>query len=318
MRAEGPALLVTDGRYAEQAEAQLATAGVSTLVELAIAGRDANGVLASRIPGETSLGLEAEHVTWADHRRYASEWLPGIELVPTEGLVGGLRAVKDDAELELLARAAAIADAALEQVLHRLAHGPTESEFRDELEAAMRAGGAEAPSFETIVASGPNSSRPHARPSDRRVRSGDTVVLDFGALVQGYHSDMTRTVHVGGPSPDQRKVFDVVHGAQQAGVDAVEPGRRLAAVDAACRDAIALAGYGERFVHGTGHGVGLDIHEDPWVAGWSSGTLVEGHVVTVEPGIYLPGEFGVRIEDTVVVTPDGCRRLTNTPKHLEV
>jgi Xaa-Pro aminopeptidase len=169
-------------------------------------------------------------------------------------------------------------------------------------------------SFETIVASGPNGAKPHAVPGRRRIVEGDLVVLDFGALVDGYHSDMTRTVVVGEPSATQRRMLEVVAESQRAGLAAVAPGVPCVEVDRTCREVIAGAGWADAFVHGTGHGVGLDIHEDPRVSRTATGTLQAGHVVTVEPGVYLPEHGGVRIEDTVVVTSTGCRVLTAAPK----
>jgi Xaa-Pro aminopeptidase len=168
------------------------------------------------------------------------------------------------------------------------------------------------------VGSGPNGAKPHHRPSARRIERGDLVVLDFGALVDGYCSDMTRTVMVGEPSATQQRMLDVVTAAQQAGVEAVAPGVPTREIDAACRRVIEDAGWGEAFLHATGHGVGLEIHEAPRVAGTADATLAPGLVVTVEPGVYLPDHGGVRVEDTVVVTPDGCRPLTSSPKTTAV
>jgi Xaa-Pro aminopeptidase len=195
-----------------------------------------------------------------------------------------------------------------------LGEEPTEAAFAAELDAAMRSLGAEDVSFETIVASGPNGAKPHHRPGDRVVRSGDLVVVDFGALYEGYHSDMTRTVAVGEVDEDRWRLLQVVLEAQQAGVEAVSAGVEAQVVDASCRDLIDAAGLGEAFLHSTGHGVGLDIHEEPRVSSRSTATLSAGHVVTVEPGVYLPELGGVRIEDTVLVAEDGCDRLTLTPK----
>jgi Xaa-Pro aminopeptidase len=178
----------------------------------------------------------------------------------------------------------------------------------------MRRRGASGRSFETIVAAGPNGARPHARPSDRTITEGDLVVVDFGAVVDGYCSDMTRTFAIGKVSPTAQRMVDVVTAAQAAGVEAVADGVSGQAVDAACRTVIDEAGWGDAFLHGTGHGVGLEIHEDPRVSSASTGTLAAGHVVTVEPGVYLPEHGGVRIEDTVVVTDEGCRALTRAPK----
>lgn len=309
---------VTDGRYGRQAEAQLAHAGVEAAIEVTSTGQRAAVVAAVEAVRVGGLGLEADAVTWAAQRTYAESWFPELELLPTTGLVAGLRVVKDDGELARLERAAAIADAALAEVRPRLAERPTEIEFGLELDAAMRRLGADDVSFETIVASGPNGALPHHRPGGRTVEEGDLVVLDFGALVDGYHSDMTRTVAVGEISPTQQRMWDVVREAQAAGVAAVRAGIEARDVDAACREVIAAAGWEDAFLHGTGHGVGLDIHEDPRVAKTSAATLVDRCVVTVEPGVYLPEHGGVRIEDTVVVTPDGCRPITLTPKSAAV
>lgn len=305
-------LFVSDGRYAQQATDQLAAAGVDARIE--ISGTGQRELVQGAVRGVGRLGLEAAAVTWAQQRRYADEWFPAVELVPTEGLVEALRIVKDEGEVARIEAAARIADAALADVRPQLQDGPTEQEFGLALDTAIRRLGAEATSFETIVASGPNGAKPHHRPGTRRIVEGDLVVLDFGALVDGYCSDMTRTVMVGEPSPTQARMLEVVTASQQAGVEAVRAGVPTAAVDAACRGVITEAGWGDAFLHGTGHGVGLDIHEDPRVAATATATLASGHVVTVEPGVYLPDHGGVRVEDTVVVTDEGCRRLTLAPK----
>jgi Xaa-Pro aminopeptidase len=224
--------------------------------------------------------------------------------------------VKEPAEVARIHAACAIADDALGALLPRLAERPTERDFALELEVEMRRRGASGNSFDPIIASGPNAAKPHARPSDRRVEAGELVVIDFGCIVDGYCSDMTRTVSVGDPGPEARRVWDVVRDSQWAGREAVRAGVDCAEVDRACRDVIAAAGWADSFVHGTGHGVGLEIHEDPRVAASARGTLEPGSVVTVEPGVYLPGVGGVRIEDTVVVTPDGADPLTAFPKDL--
>ena len=306
-------VLITDGRYAVQAEEQLEASGVEARVEIGAVAKQKD-IAAAAASGISRMGLEAASVTWARQRAFAAEWFPAAELVPTEGLVEGLRRVKDAGEVARIAEAARIADAALAEVRPLLEQGVTEVDFALALDFAMRRLGAEDVSFATIVASGLNGAKPHARPSDRRIAAGDRVVVDFGALVDGYHSDMTRTVAVGQASPPMTEIAAVVVASQRAGVDAVRAGVPAAHVDEACRAVIRDAGFGEAFVHGTGHGVGLDIHEAPAVAATSTDTLAAGHVVTVEPGIYLPELGGVRIEDTVVVTDDGCELLTHAPK----
>lgn len=313
------ATLVTDGRYGGQAPAEMAAAGVDALVEVAPAVRQAEALagLVAAGGGRRRVGLEAAHVTWGRQAQWAAAWPGELELVPTTGVVEALRLVKDDGELARMAAAAATADAALAEVRPLLDERPAEREVAVALEAAMRERGAAGPSFETIVASGPEGALPHHRAGGRTIERGEAVVCDFGALVDGYCSDMTRTVWAGElADATMRRAVRVVAEAQAAGVAAVRAGVAAADVDAACREVIAAAGWADAFVHGTGHGVGLDIHEAPAVAATSTDMLAAGQVVTVEPGVYLPGLGGVRIEDTVVVTPDGCRPLTTSPKDL--
>ncbi len=309
-------LFVTDGRYKDQSADQLAAAGVEARIE--ISGTEQKKIVhdAAQAKGYGRVGLEAHGVTWSQQRGFASEWFPGTELVPTEGLIEGLRRVKDAGEVARIKAACSIADQAFANVIPQLRDRPTELAFGLDLEFEMRRLGAAAMSFEPIVAAGPNGAKPHARPSDRRIEPGELLVLDFGCIVDGYCSDMTRTVSVGDPGPEARRMYDVVLESQKAGRDAVRQGVEAAAVDKACRDVIAEAGWADAFLHGTGHGVGLEIHEDPRVSATGRGTLATGYVVTVEPGVYLTGIGGVRIEDTVVVTPDGCEILTASPKDL--
>jgi Xaa-Pro aminopeptidase len=312
-------VLVTDGRYETQSEEQLAAAGVAARTEIGQYARQqevTKALVASAAVGR--LGLEAAHVSWARQRAFAADWFADISLVPTVGLVEALRRVKDPGEVDRVVRAAAIADAALASVRPMLAEGPTEAAFGLALDFEIRRLGATGNSFETIVASGPNAAKPHHRPSPRQVQHHELIVLDFGAMVDGYCSDMTRTVCVDEPTPEMQRVVDVVLASQAAGVAAVRAGVACADVDRACREVIGAAGWGERFMHGTGHGVGLDIHEAPAVAATSSDTLAAGHVVTVEPGVYLAGIGGARIEDTVVVTDDGCWPVTTTSKDMRV
>ncbi len=222
--------------------------------------------------------------------------------------------MKDPGEQARIAAACAVADEALSSVKKRLTEGPTETEFAAELEFAMRERGGQGPAFETIVGSGPNSAMPHARPTDRVVQPGDLVVVDFGAIVDGYRSDMTRTFSIGEPSEELSRLVNAVAVAQRLGVAAVVPGASGAAVDGAARASLTEAGYGEIFLHSTGHGVGLDIHEAPAVAAGATDILASGTVVTVEPGAYVAGRAGVRIEDTLLVTDSGCRPLTMSTK----
>ena len=310
-------VFVTDGRYVEQSAAQLGAAGVVATIS---AGADApppREVLGAALAagGRSRLGLEAHGVTWAEQRSYA-DWFPGIELVPTETVVEDVRRVKEAGEVARIRAACAIADDALAELLPTLADGPTEREFALALEFGMRRRGATKVSFDAIVAAGPNGALPHHRPSDRPVGRGELVVIDFGCIVDGYCSDMTRTVSVGDPGPEATRMWETVLASQQAGRAAVGPGVEVVAIDRASRDVIDAAGWGDAFVHGTGHGVGLEIHEAPRVGKTGTGTVEPGFVVTVEPGVYLPGVGGVRIEDTMVVTPTGADALTSFPKSL--
>jgi Xaa-Pro aminopeptidase len=321
------ALLTSDGRYRTQAAEQLSEAGVGADVEVGIGGvKVQRERLVEVSAGVGSVGLEADNVTWSGQQSW-DELFTGSELVATRGLVEQLRVVKDLGEVARMERAAAIADEALGAVLPLLAaagadrtRAPlTEARFAAALDHAMRERGAEESAFETIVASGENSAKPHARPGPRVIGPGDPVVVDFGAVFDGYRSDMTRTFCVGGPPTGElARVFEVVATSQRLGVESVHAGIEAGAVDLTCRESIAEAGWAEYFEHGTGHGVGLDIHEQPSVGPGSAAILVPGTVVTVEPGVYLPGTGGVRIEDTLVVTDDGSRPLTQFPKEVAV
>ncbi|MCU1343837.1 MAG: Xaa-Pro aminopeptidase [Acidimicrobiia bacterium] len=314
MTADGTLVLITDGRYQDQAAAELTAAGVRADLRIGRTGAEMDRWLADGVGGSARLGLEAEHVSWSSQQRYASGPLADRSLIPTAGVIEAERAVKDPGEVARIEEACRIADQALATIRARFVDQPTEREFARELESEMNRLGSDGPSFPTIVASGPNSALPHHRADDRTVAEGDLVVVDFGALFDGYHSDMTRTFVVGEPSPEQSRMIRVVTEAQQAGAAAVGPGVATRAIDQACRDHITAAGWGDRFTHGTGHGVGLQIHEAPWIGSTSDGVLVAGNVVTVEPGVYVPGLGGVRVEDSVLVTEHGGRPLTLHPK----
>ena len=311
-------VLTTDGRYRTQSAEQLQAAGapeveisIGTGVEQREAVRAALGSA-----GAARIGLEAGNVTWSGQRAWA-DVLSGDKLVPTANAVEALRERKDAAELARMERAAAIADAALFEVLPLMSQGITEEHFALELDTAMRRGGAEGTAFDTIVAAGENSAKPHHHPGSRRIKGGDPVVVDFGAMFEGYRSDMTRTFCVDAePEGELARIFSVVRTSQAAGAAAVRPGIAAKDVDDVCRRIIADAGWAERFEHGTGHGVGLDIHEAPTVSQLGTAILAPGFVVTVEPGVYVPGHGGVRVEDTLVVTEDGARPLTRFTKDI--
>ncbi|WP_305094908.1 Xaa-Pro peptidase family protein [Prescottella sp. R16] len=307
--AEDHTVIATDGRYLVQVgeqvpdlRAEITRAVVPVLLDRAGAG---------------PIGFESHAVTVDQHAAWSAS-APGLVRAPR--LVEGLREVKDEAEIELLRRACAVADRALADLIARggLRPGRTEKEVGRELESLMLDHGADGISFETIVAAGPNSAVPHHRPTGAVLRSGDFVKLDFGAQVGGYHSDMTRTYVLEQAADWQRDVYDVVARAQAAGRAALAPGVPVAAVDAAARTVIDDAGHGELFLHGLGHGVGLEIHEAPGIGALGTGTLLAGAVVTVEPGVYFSGRGGVRIEDTLVVRDQGPELLTLTGKDLTI
>lgn len=266
------------------------------------------------------IGIEAQRVTVSDYAKY-KDMLGGVE-VSADGAVDraitSLRMIKSADEIALMKSAQEIAERAFTHILDFIKPGVTEREVSLELDYFMLRSGAEALSFETIAVSGVNSSMPHGVPSDKKIENGDFVTMDYGAVCGGYHSDMTRTVAVGNVSAEQKKVYDTVLKAQLAALEAMRPGVRCADADRAARDVIEAAGYGEFFGHGTGHGVGIEIHEEPRVSPTAVDILETGNVVTDEPGIYLPGQFGVRIEDMVLITENGFENLTKAPKELIV
>ncbi|MDF2823235.1 MAG: putative peptidase [Mycobacterium sp.] len=314
-----PAVLSTDGRYRTQAARQ--APDLEVVIERACA-RYLTGRAAT--DGAHRLGFES-HVVTVDAFDSLQKMLDSTatDLVKASGTVEALREVKDDGEVALLRLACDAADTALSELIAKggLRPGRTEKEVRRDLEALMLDHGADAPSFETIVAAGANSAIPHHRPTDAVLDAGDFVKIDFGAQVGGYHSDMTRTFvlsRAGKVEDWQREIYDLVAASQRAGCAALAPGVSLKAVDAASRQVIADAGYGETFSHGLGHGVGLQIHEAPGINASAAGTLLAGSAVTVEPGVYLPDRGGVRIEDTLVVGPEAPDLLTRFPKELQI
>jgi Xaa-Pro aminopeptidase len=315
---EDLAVLTTDGRYRTQSAEQLQRAGAADVeITIGTGAEQRRAALAALDAANAGrIGLEAGNVTWSGQRSWA-DLLGGDKLVPTANAVEALRERKDAAEIARMERAAAIADAALFEVLPLLSQGISEEHFALELDTAMRRGGAESTAFETIVAAGENSAKPHHHPGSRRINGGDPVVVDFGATFEGYRSDMTRTFCVDAePEGELARIFEVVQTSQAAGAAAVRPGIAAKEVDDICRRIITDAGWAERFEHGTGHGVGLDIHEAPTVSQLGTAILAPGFVVTVEPGVYVPGHGGVRVEDTLVVTEDGARPLTRFTKDI--
>ena len=311
---DGVRRFITDFRYLTQSAEELderweRLIGPDLLVELA-----------RHLPAveRLHLGFDDAHLTVRDRNRLGELLPEGVELVPAGGVVEGLRAVKDDAELRAIRAAAQLADAALLDVLERGLAGRTERDVAIDLEFTMRRMGAEAASFPPIVASGPHAALPHAISRDVEIEPGVLVVVDWGAQVDGYASDCTRTYAAGEPDPRDREIYELVRLAQEQALAAVAPGRTGREVDAVARDVIDQAGHAEHFGHGLGHGVGLAVHEGPRLSQQSDSTLAPGNVVTVEPGVYVPGATGVRIEDLVAVTAAGFEVLSGLSKDFRV
>ncbi len=263
------------------------------------------------------LAVEADRLTVAQLKNLRKA-LHGIKLttVATDKIIDSFRAVKNETEIENICKAQRIAEAAFDHILGFIKVGVTEKEVALELDHYMLSHGADGLSFETIAISGANTSKPHGVPTDKKIEHGDFVTMDYGAVVNGYHSDMTRTVAVGAASDEQKKIYKIVFEAQLAVLRVLKNGVKCSDADKAARDVITEAGYGEYFRHSTGHGVGIEIHEKPFISPKSTATLRSGNVVTDEPGIYIPGKFGVRIEDMALITENGCKNLTKAPKEL--
>lgn len=304
------ALLLTDFRYTEQAADQ------SPEFRAVDGGKEPRKVLAAALADYARVGFDDADMRVKSHGALVAELDEGTELVPAGGVVEKLRAVKDADEIDAIARAAAIADSIYATLAEEGLAGRSEKDVAWRIEWLARERGASGLSFPPIVAAGAHGALPHAEPRDRRIEEGELVVLDLGVVHGGYCSDCTRTFATGRVSERAREVYGIVLEAQSTALAAVSIGTDCAAVDGAARDLITERGYGDQFGHSTGHGVGIAVHELPTLATRSEGSLVAGNVVTVEPGIYLPGEFGVRIEDLAVVADDGGRVLTPFTKEL--
>jgi Xaa-Pro aminopeptidase len=302
-------LFLTDFRYTERAATEVDGWEAVTVAD------DWLGGIAVHLSGR--FGFEDDHVSVRLLERLRGKLSDGAEPVAAGGAVERLRRTKDEAELEAMAAAAELADDVWCWSLERGFAGRSEREVARAAEARIRELGGD-PSFPAIVAAGPNGALPHAEPGEREIGSGQLVVFDMGAKLDGYCSDGTRTFAVGEPGERGREVYETVRMAQAKALDAVTAGIGGEAIDAVAREAIAAAGHGERFGHGLGHGVGLEVHEAPRLSPRSEDVLEAGEVVTIEPGVYLPGEFGVRIEDLVVVAAEGCRNLSGLPKELQI
>ena len=310
-RSTHDAWLLVDGRYFERAIAETSTSQALVHVERVIADITTEEMI-GRIVGTSGLAVDPSHLT--AHHMTTLQNVCTVHSEKTQ--LDDLRRVKDESEIALIARAATIADIALATVVADGLMGKSEKQIRDQLDHLMREGGADDVAFETIVATGPNGARPHHEPSNDHVESGHGVVIDFGAMVDGYKSDMTRTIRVGAVSGEYQRMFELVLEAESAGIASVKAGVLGAAVDAAARAVFLREGVDHEYVHGTGHGIGLYIHEQPILSPRCTAVLGINEVVTVEPGLYRGGVGGVRIEDLVVVTGDSCRILTQTPKDL--
>jgi Xaa-Pro aminopeptidase len=306
------AAFFTDGRYTTQAREEVKAANI------VVGKRNALIEAMDWLKRQRArrIGFEAEHVSFSTQRHLAAETMKPAKLVPTAGLVERLRMVKEPSELAQIRAAVLLASGLFDHLLSTLKPGVKESDVAADLEHAARRDGAQGMSFETIVASGLRSALPHGKASAQPVQANGFVILDFGVILAGYCSDMTRTVCMGAPSKRESELYAAVRDAQEAAIARVSPGRTVAEVDQAARSRLQKAGLGRYFTHSTGHGVGLEIHEPPRIARGQAEKLVPGMVITIEPGVYLPGEGGVRIEDMVVVTESGCEVLTPTTKEL--
>ena len=310
-RSASSATLFVDGRYFDRALSEIEKAEANVDVRLLKSGESMSAAITSVVHRQ-EVGVDLDHITASRFHALTTQ----LSVVPEPTAMNDLRRVKDEWEIELMAQAAQIADKALLSVLADGIDGRTEKQVRNRLDSVMRENGADDVSFATIVATGPNGARPHHEPSETRIESGHGVVIDFGAEVSGYRSDMTRTIQVGDWSAQYQHMYNTVREAQQAGVDAIQDGVSGAHVDEVVRAVFAGEGLEHEYVHGTGHGIGLYIHEEPILSPRCEAVLQSNEVVTVEPGLYRGGVGGVRIEDQVVVTGTGCRILTLSPKEL--
>ena len=308
----------TDGRYTEQAgaEVQGAKIVIARKGPLAAAASWISRQQKSRPRVSSKIGIEGEHMTVAARSRLAGALPSGFRLREAPALIEQGRMVKDAEEIACLRSAVLLGASLFDRALETIRPGVRETQVAAEMEYAARKAGAQAMSFETIIASGERSALPHGRASQAVIPGEGFVVCDFGVILAGYCSDMTRTVYVGRPSAEAREVYQAVQRAQQAAVNAVRPGISVGEIDSAARKSLQKNGLEKYFTHSTGHGVGLEIHEAPRVAAGQSEVLQPGMVITIEPGVYVPGKWGVRIEDMVVVTERGCEVLTPTSKEL--
>ena len=302
----------TDGRYIQQSQEQIHDSKITI-----ISSGYFDSIKEQKIFNEDNLniGFESQHMSFSYYEAL-SKSLPNISLIPTESIVENIAAVKDSTEIDSLKTAIEITDEVFTKILPEIKEGVTEKYIATRISYLFKMNGAEGDSYESIIAGGPRSALPHARPTDREFIKGDFIVMDFGALYNGYHADMTRTVVIGKASDKHKEIYNIVLESQLAGIKKAKAGITGAEVDNACRTVINQAGYGDKFIHSTGHGIGLEVHTYPRVSSINKKALLENYVITIEPGIYLEGWGGVRIEDDIVIKRDGCDILNKTSREL--
>ncbi|MBX7151886.1 aminopeptidase P family protein [bacterium] len=304
---------LTDGRYIEQSKQQVQNADI----RITGIGQNIFDKLSECkfLPDKSHVGFESMHISFQSHADLVSK-LPSCRFLPTQNAIETIARIKDRFEIESLRKAIAITEKTFETIIKEIKPGMTELEIAGRIVWLMRQFGGEREAFETIIAAGARSALPHARPTNAKVQTGEVLLFDFGAVYNGYHADMTRTVVVGRASDLQRRIYGTVKSAVEKAIAAAKPGLPTAEVDRVARSIITEQGYGDYFTHSLGHGIGLEIHEAPLLGRTDTTLLEEGNVVTIEPGIYLPDQFGIRIENDVCITSDGCENLMRLPIDL--
>ncbi len=303
----------TDGRYIEQSKDQVKNCIIHIVGSSHIQAIHKNSLLKKNI----KIGFESNHITVLMYENF-EKLIPNIKWVKTNGIVEKIAAVKDEFEIASLKTAIEITDEVFTQIIPELKVGAVEKEISAKISYLFKMNGAEGDSYESIIGSGYLGALPHARPSDKKFEKGDFVVMDFGALYNGYHADMTRTVVIGEASEKHKEIYNIVLNSQLAGINIAKAGITGADLDATCRKVIVDAGYGDKFIHSTGHGIGLEVHTHPRISNFNNEPLLENYVVTIEPGIYLAGWGGVRIEDDCWIRKNDCVPLNKSTKEMLV
>ncbi|MFN8015183.1 MAG: Xaa-Pro peptidase family protein [Acidimicrobiia bacterium] len=310
-------ILITDGRYEVQSSEQLRENDIDARIEITVQGNSPIEIISKYINQNENIALESNEITWASANNFI-EKISRANFVPQSNLIEALRKVKEKEEIDRIRVACRIADEALEKTIPLLKDFPSEKEFAKQLDRAMVDNGAQGNSFDTITACGARAALPHAFPTDSKIQPNQMIVIDFGCIYDGYCSDMTRTISVGEVDDRQNELWQNVIDAQQMGVDYVKEGVLTSEIDSTCRTYLDQKSLADKFTHSTGHGVGLNVHEEPWVRSVEGVEVVAGNILTVEPGVYIEGFAGVRIEDTLAVEKDGAESLTSFPKFLSV